>query len=170
MITIGTLSQRAGVNIETIRYYERIRLIPPPPRTDSGRRLYGAEDVRRLTFIRHARDLGFDIATIKTMLALQDVPDASCQQVSRIATTQLAAVESRIGRLLGLRTELTRMIKQCDNGKVATCRIIEVLADPAGRPDGQLTPPNTKIAPEQTIAALARSKAGQRRKQLRQGR
>ncbi|MFP5454349.1 MAG: MerR family transcriptional regulator, partial [Alphaproteobacteria bacterium] len=70
MITIGALSKRTGVNIETIRYYERIRLIPPAPRTDSGRRLYGAEDVRRLTFIRHARDLGFDIAAIKTMLSL----------------------------------------------------------------------------------------------------
>ncbi|MFG1377259.1 helix-turn-helix domain-containing protein [Xanthobacter sp. VTT E-85241] len=136
MIAIGALSRRTGVNIETIRYYERIRLIPPPPRTDSGRRLYGAEDVRRLTFIRHARDLGFDIAAIKTMLALQDVPEASCEQVSRIATGQLAAVESRIRRLLGLRTELTRMISECDNGKVASCRIIEVLADSPGNLDG----------------------------------
>ena len=136
MITIGVLSQRTGVNIETIRYYERIRLIPPPPRTDSGRRLYGAEDVRRLTFIRHARDLGFDIGTIKTMLALQEVPDASCQEVSQIATDQLKAVERRIRHLLELRTELNRMIKECDNGKVATCRIIDVLADSSGHPDG----------------------------------
>ncbi len=129
MITIGTLSKRTGVNIETIRYYERSRLIPPAPRTDSGRRLYKAEDIRRLTFIRHARDLGFDIAAIKTMLALQDVPEESCQRVSRIASDQLEAVESRIRRLRGLRTELVRMIRECDNGKVATCRIIEVLAD-----------------------------------------
>lgn len=136
MITIGVLSQRTGVNIETIRYYERIRLIPPPPRTDSGRRLYGAKDVGRLTFIRHARDLGFDIGTIKTMLALQEVPDASCQEVSEIATDQLKAVEKRIRHLLELRTELNRMIKECDNGKVATCRIIDVLADPSGHPDG----------------------------------
>ncbi|MGX1100998.1 MULTISPECIES: MerR family transcriptional regulator [Alphaproteobacteria] len=135
MITIGALSKLTGVNIETIRYYERIKLIPPPPRTDSGRRLYGAEDVRRLTFIRHARDLGFDISAIKTMLALQEMPEASCEQVSQIATDQLEAVESRIRRLLGLRTELTRMIKECDNGKVATCRIIEVLADSPGHPE-----------------------------------
>jgi DNA-binding transcriptional MerR regulator len=132
MIAIGALSKQTGVNIETIRYYERIGLIPPPPRTDSGRRLYGAEDVRRLTFIRHARDLGFDIAAIKTMLALQEMPQASCEQVSRIASDQLAAVESRIRRLLGLRTELTRMIGECDNGKVANCRIIEVLAESPG--------------------------------------
>lgn len=136
MITIGALSGRTGVNIETIRYYERIRLIPPPPRTESGRRLYGAEDIRRLTFIRHGRDLGFDIAVIKTMLVLQDVPEASCEQVSQIATDQLQAVESRIRRLLGLRAELARMIKHCDNGKVAACRIIEVLAESPGYPDG----------------------------------
>ncbi len=132
MITIGTLSKRTGVNIETIRYYERSRLIPPAPRTDSGRRLYKAEDIRRLTFIRHARDLGFDIAAIKTMLALQDTPEESCQRVSRIASDQLEAVESRIRRLRGLRTELVRMIRECDNGKVATCRIVEVLADSPG--------------------------------------
>lgn len=129
MITIGALSQRTGVNIETIRYYERINLIPPAPRTESRRRLYGAEDVRRLTFIRHSRDLGFDIPAIKTMLALQERPESSCEQVSRIATDQLEAVEVRIRRLLGLKSELTRMIKACDNGKVASCRIIEVLAD-----------------------------------------
>ncbi|BBD02606.1 MULTISPECIES: MerR family transcriptional regulator [Sphingomonadaceae] len=135
MITIGALSKRTGVNIETIRYYERIKLIPPPPRTDSGRRLYGAEDVRRLTFIRNARDLGFDISAIKTMLALQEEPEASCQEVSQIATDQLEAVESRIRRLLGLRTELIRMVQECDNGKVATCRIIEVLGDSPGQSD-----------------------------------
>lgn len=136
MITIGTLSKRTGVNIETIRYYERIKLIPAPSRTESGRRLYGAEDIRRLTFIRHARDLGFDIAAIKTLLALQEMPDASCQEVTQIAADQLEAVESRIRRLLRLRTELTRMILECDNGKVATCRIIEVLADAPGHSDG----------------------------------
>lgn len=141
MITIGTLSKRTGVNIETIRYYERSRLIPPAPRTDSGRRLYKAEDIRRLTFIRHARDLGFDIAAIKTMLALQDVPEESCQRVSRIASDQLQAVESRIRRLRGLRTELVRMIKECDNGKVATCRIIEVLADSPRSSEPPTTPP-----------------------------
>ncbi len=135
MITIGALSKRTGVNIETIRYYERIKLIPPPPRTNSGRRLYGTEDVRRLTFIRHARDLGFDISAIKAMLALQKVSEAPCHEVSQIATDQLEAVESRIRQLLGLRTELSRMIQECNNGQVATCRIIEVLGDSPGQSD-----------------------------------
>jgi DNA-binding transcriptional MerR regulator len=88
-----------------------------------------------LTFIRNARDLGFDISAIKTMLALQEEPEASCQEVSQIATDQLEAVESRIRRLLGLRTELIRMVQECDNGKVATCRIIEVLGDSPGQSD-----------------------------------
>lgn len=136
MIAIGALSKRTGVNIETIRYYERINLIPSPPRTESRRRLYGTEDVRRLAFIRHSRDLGFDIPAIRKMLALQEMPEASCEQVSRIATDQLEAVEMRIRRLLGLKSELTRMIHECDNGKVGQCRIIEVLADFPSRQDG----------------------------------
>ncbi|WP_371422388.1 helix-turn-helix domain-containing protein [Tardiphaga sp.] len=130
MIAIGILSARTGVNIETIRYYERIGLVPRAARTESGRRFYGDVDVRRLSFIRHARNLGFEIAAIKAMLALQEAPEASCKQVSQIASDQLFSVESRIQRLLGLKTELTRMIRGCDNGKVATCRIIEVLAEP----------------------------------------
>lgn len=129
MIAIGALSQRTGVNIETIRYYERTGLIPPPPRTTSGRRLYAPADVRRLTFIRHARELGFAIASIKTMLGLQEMPEASCEKLSAIAAGQLAAVESRIRRLRRLRSELTRMINECNNGNVATCRIVEILAD-----------------------------------------
>jgi DNA-binding transcriptional MerR regulator len=129
MFTIGVLSRRARVKIETIRYYERIDLIPKPDRTESGRRLYGPEDVQRLSFIRHARELGFEIVAIRAMLGLREMPDASCEEVSRISQTQLAAVNDRISRLLGLKEELDRMIGSCANGKVADCRIIEVLAD-----------------------------------------
>lgn len=129
MISIGILSRRTGVNIETIRYYERIGLMPLPGRTDSGRRRYGAQDVDRLAFIRHGRELGFDIATLRTMLGLRDVPDASCERVSQIAQDQLGAVEDRIRRLTNLKEELTRMIASCVNGTISDCRIIEVLAD-----------------------------------------
>ncbi len=129
MIAIGDLSKRTGVNIETIRYYERVKLVPAPSRTNSGRRLYGGEDIRRLTFIRHARDLGFEISVIKRLLALQEMPETSCKDVTRIASDQLEAIVSRIRRLTDLRGELTRMIKACSNGKMATCRIIEVLTD-----------------------------------------
>jgi len=132
MFTIGLLSRRTGVNIETIRYYERIGLIAPPPRTASGRRVFGQDEERRLAFIRHARELGFDIATIRDLLALQGMPEASCSDVSRLAKSQLRAVESRIKRLMVLQAELARMIRRCAGGRVANCRIIEALTESGG--------------------------------------
>ena len=128
MFTIGTLSRRTGVNIETIRYYERVELLAAPPRTESGRRLYADEAVRRLAFVRHARGLGFELPAIRTLLALQDTPEASCDEVTRIAGSQLAAVETRIAQLGVLREELKRLTAACANGRVADCRIIEALS------------------------------------------
>jgi DNA-binding transcriptional MerR regulator len=132
VFTIGILSRRTGVNIETIRYYERIGLIAPPPRTASGRRLFGDDEERRLSFIRHARELGFDISTIRDLLTLQGTPDASCGDVRLIAKSQLKAVESRINRLLVLQAELARMIRRCAGGRMANCRIIEALTENGG--------------------------------------
>lgn len=125
---IGDLSQETGVNIETIRYYERIGVLPKPARQSNGRRSYGEADAQRLGFIRHARDLGFDLASIRILLALQEQPEASCEDASRIAAEQLEAVESRIARLLNLRSELSRMVTECRRGVVAECRVIEALA------------------------------------------
>ncbi|HRD74394.1 MAG TPA: helix-turn-helix domain-containing protein [Hyphomicrobiaceae bacterium] len=124
---IGDLSRAAGVNIETIRYYERIGVLPRAARQVNGRRTYSQDDARRLGFIRHARDLGFDLADVRTLLALQEQPEASCEDASRIAQAQLEAVESRIARLQSLRAELTRMLTECQNGVVAQCRVIEAL-------------------------------------------
>jgi len=124
---IGDLSRTAGVNIETIRYYERIGVLPQPARQVNGRRTYSEGDARRLGFIRHARDLGFDLSDVRTLLALQEEPEASCEDASRIAEAQLKAVESRIAKLLSLRTELSRMVSECRKGVVAECRVIEAL-------------------------------------------
>jgi DNA-binding transcriptional MerR regulator len=124
---IGDLSRAAGVNIETIRYYERIGVLPKPSRRVNGRRTYADGDARRLGFIRHARDLGFDLADVRKLLALQEQPEASCEDASRIAQAQLEAVESRIRRLRSLRTELSRMVTECQKGVVAECRVIEAL-------------------------------------------
>lgn len=135
---IGDLSRRSGVNIETIRYYERAGVLPLPARQPNGRRSYGEADARRLGFIRHARELGFDLASIRVLLALQEQPEASCASASRIAEGQLAAVESRITRLLCLRDELSRMVRECAQGSVSECRVIEALATGescAGIPD-----------------------------------
>lgn len=125
---IGDLSKETGVNIETIRYYERIGVLPKPARQSNGRRSYGEADAQRLGFIRHARDLGFDLASIRILLALQEQPEASCEDASRIAAEQLETVESRIARLLNLRSELSRMVTECRRGVVAECRVIEALA------------------------------------------
>jgi DNA-binding transcriptional MerR regulator len=125
---IGDLSRQAGVNVETIRYYERIGVLPKPARQSNGRRSYALADAQRLGFIRHARDLGFDLAAVRVLLALQEQPEASCEDASRIAQGQLEAVEDRIARLLNLRDELTRMVSECRQGRVSECRVIEALS------------------------------------------
>lgn len=130
MIPIGELSRRTGVNIETIRYYEREAVLPQARRADNGRRYYGDPDVRRLSFIRHARELGFDLAAVRVLLSLQESPGACCGEVASLARAQRDAVDSRIARLQVLRDELTQMIDSCVGGTVAACRIIEALGSP----------------------------------------
>lgn len=124
---IGDLSRATGVNIETIRYYERIGVLPRPGRQMNGRRTYAEQDAGRLGFIRHARDLGFELADVRTLLALQEQPESSCEDASLIAQAQLEAVESRVAKLQNLRTELRRMVSECQRGIVAECRVIEAL-------------------------------------------
>jgi MerR family mercuric resistance operon transcriptional regulator len=87
-LPIGALSRRSGVNIETIRYYERIRMLAPPPRTASGRRIYGTTDLRILVFIRRARDLGFALNEIRALLRLGGPEKATCREVRAIAARQ----------------------------------------------------------------------------------
>lgn len=127
MFAIGALAEAAGVKVPTIRYYESIGLLPVPPRTESNRRLYGLDAVRRLRFIRHARELGFEIDDIQQLLTLADEPGRSCREVDAIAQKHLADINSRIDRLKALKAEVTRMIKHCAKGTVAECRIIDVL-------------------------------------------
>lgn len=124
---IGDLSRSSGVNIETIRYYERIGLLPVPARQANGRRSYREADARRLGFVRHARQLGFDLAAVRVLLTLQEQPEASCVDASRIAKEQLEAVQERIARLHKLRDELSHMVEECQKGRVSECRVIEAL-------------------------------------------
>lgn len=131
MITIGKLSAATGVKIPTIRYYEQIGLLAEPERSEGNQRLYGAKHRDRLTFIRHARDLGFPLDSIRELLSLADEPDQPCAAADAIARRQLAAVELRILRLTALRGELERMLLQCSCGKIADCRVIEMLGTQA---------------------------------------
>ena len=128
-MAIGRVSEASGVKIPTIRYYEQIGLLPSPPRTEGGRRSYETKDLERLTFIRHSRELGFDIDEIKTLLTLQDSPGQSCEQADAIARTHLAEVEKKIASLTALKHELERMAEGCSHGRVESCRVIEILAD-----------------------------------------
>jgi DNA-binding transcriptional MerR regulator len=127
-VAIGGLAAATGVKVPTIRYYESVGLLPKPSRTESNRRLYGDDAVRRLRFIRHARELGFEVDDIRQLLDLTDQPDRPCQEVDAIAQRHLAEIESRIRRLKALKREVARMIKECARGSVAECRIIDVLA------------------------------------------
>ncbi|MFQ5784943.1 MAG: helix-turn-helix domain-containing protein [Alphaproteobacteria bacterium] len=127
--TIGHMARETGCKVQTIRYYEQIGLMPQPYRTPGNQRRYGPGHVARLAFIRHGRELGFPLDAIRALLGLADDPDRSCEAADRMARVQLQAVESRIARLTALRTELERMIRQCRGGRVAECRVIEVLAD-----------------------------------------
>lgn len=136
--SIGELSRRAEVKVPTIRYYEQIGLLPPPPRTEGHQRRYGRSALERLAFIRHARELGFNVEAIRALLALQDNPDQSCATADKIAKARLIEVEKRITRLVALREELRRMIEECACGRVAECRVIEALAD-SGHGHGRLT-------------------------------
>jgi DNA-binding transcriptional MerR regulator len=129
MMSIGTLSKQSGVHIETIRYYERAGVLPKARRAPNGRRIYGNEDADRLAFIRHARELGFELVSVRALLALQEKPELSCKAASDLASAQLAAVESRLGRLTVLRDELKRMVRACKNGRVVDCRVIDALTN-----------------------------------------
>lgn len=126
---IGEMARRSHVKVPTIRYYESIGLLPAPPRSEGNRRLYSARDLRRLSFIRHARDLGFDIDAIRTLLTLQDNPDQPCGEADAIARSKLDEVNARIASLMALKEELEAMVGGCAHRCVGDCRVIEVLAD-----------------------------------------
>jgi DNA-binding transcriptional MerR regulator len=129
MMSIGELSRRTSVKVPTIRYYEQVGLMPMPPRTEGKQRRYGASEVSRLNFIRHARELGFEVEAIRELLALSEKPDHSCAEADHIARRHMVEVERRIAQLTALRAELQRMVEECSHGRVGECRVIQVLAD-----------------------------------------
>jgi DNA-binding transcriptional MerR regulator len=129
MLTIGTLARRTGTKVQTIRYYEQIRLMPEPGRTSGGQRRYGEAELDRLAFIRHSRQLGFSLEAIRELLDLSDHPEKSCEEADRIARRQLRQVEQRMERLEALRTELARMVQECSGGSTSDCRVLDVLRD-----------------------------------------
>lgn len=130
-LSIGQLAKATAVKIPTIRFYEEIGLLPSPARTASDRRVYAAGTVQRLSFIRHARQLGFPTEAIRTLLDLSDHPERPCEDANVIARDQLTAVDAKIGQLNALRNELAHMLETDCRGAAAQCRVIEALAGPS---------------------------------------
>jgi DNA-binding transcriptional MerR regulator len=128
-LSIGKLARASGCKVPTIRYYEQIGLMPPPARTEGNQRVYTDHHAERLTFIRHARELGFPLDDIRDLLGLTETPAASCADADRIARQHLESVRHRIKRLQLLEAELERMAEQCHAGTVDRCRVIEILSD-----------------------------------------
>ncbi len=129
MLTIGTLSKKTGTKVQTIRYYEQIGLLNEPGRSAGGQRRYFPHDLDRLAFIRHSRQLGFSLESIRELLDLSDQPARSCAEADVIARRHLLEVEKRIKRLHALKKELRRMVSECAGNNVSECKIIEVLRD-----------------------------------------
>ena len=127
--SIGELARRTGVKVPTIRYYEQIGLLPSPPRTDGQQRRYEAGYAARLNFVRHARELGFELVAIRELLAMNADPDQSCAAVDEMARRHIAEIDRRIAHLTTLRAELQHTVDECGHGRVRECRVIETLAD-----------------------------------------
>ncbi|WP_319531414.1 helix-turn-helix domain-containing protein [uncultured Cohaesibacter sp.] len=128
MLTIGELSKSSGVKVPTIRYYEQIGLLAPATRSEGNQRRYEQDGLQRLTFIRHARDLGFNLDDIKSLLKLSGDDDNPCHMAHGMVMRHLADVRERIERLQRLEQELIRM-SGCDGNCVAECQVLESLAD-----------------------------------------
>ena len=128
MYSIGELSKRTGVKVPTIRYYERMGLLDAPERSEGNQRRYSREGLKRLSFIRHSRQLGFPLDDIRELLELSQHPGKPCGNANSIANRQLDDVRGRIARLRRLERELKR-IAACDAENVAECAVIETLAD-----------------------------------------
>ena len=127
VFAIGEMSRRTGVNIETVRYYEKIGLMPKPNRSEGGNRLYNGVQLQRLFFIKRCREIGFSQSEIKTLLSMVDHENISCAEVHNVATAHAADIRQKIKDLRKLEKVLTQMANECSRGDVPECPIIEAL-------------------------------------------
>lgn len=127
---IGEVAERSGCHPETVRYYERIGLIPTPPRTTAGYRDYAPADVDRLRFISRGRNLGFSLEEIRSLLALADNHVLPCGEVDRLARIHLADIRARLDDLQRMASELERVIGGCGGGERGECVILDTLRHP----------------------------------------
>ena len=126
--SIGELAEATDTKVETVRYYERIGILPTPKRTSGNYRAYSAGHLARLSFIRRARDLGFTLDQVRALLALADQKKQDCGTVDALAREHLAEIDRKISDLKALRRELSGLIGQCKQGTIADCRILSALS------------------------------------------
>ena len=127
LLPIGALSRRTGVHIETIRFYEKRKVLPIPQRSDSGRRIYDENDVKRLNFIHRCRSLGFSLKEIMSLLSLVDAGDYTCKQIHDLTFDHAQDVSNKISDLQKMEGVLQDMIEHCSKGNVPECPIIDSL-------------------------------------------
>jgi len=125
-ISIGELSRHSGVNIETIRYYERVEMLDPP-RTAGGRRVYGTTDLRILVFIRRSRELGFSLDEIRALLRLGGPDKASCREVREIAARHLEDIRAKLSDLKKLERLLSKTVARCSGKTAPDCPVLDIL-------------------------------------------
>ncbi|MEQ8398278.1 helix-turn-helix domain-containing protein [Thalassobaculum sp.] len=131
VLTRGTLAKRAGCHIETVRYYEKIGLLAPPARSVGGHRQYREADQRRLRFILRARELGFPIEELRSLLSMVDEHAYTCGEIQAMTMTHLTSVRDRIRDLQRLERTLSVMAERCSGDQVPDCAIIEeMLGEP----------------------------------------
>lgn len=124
---IGALSEKTGCNIETIRYYEREGLLPDPPRTDGGHRMYGEEHLKRLTFVRRSRELGFTLEEVRGLLKMVDGGHYTCAEVKSLTLEHLKDVRGKLADFKKLEEVLKHLADQCTGDEAPDCPIVEAL-------------------------------------------
>ena len=129
MLSIGQLSKQTGVKIPTIRYYEQQGLIESPHRSEGNQRRYEPDSLKRLSFIKHARDLGISIDAIRQLIDLSTDPDKSCAQADQIARQHLTEIQDKLACLKRLEKELIRIATRCSGERVGECYVIQSLSD-----------------------------------------
>lgn len=128
MFSIGEISAQVGIKVPTIRYYEKIGLMPDPDRSHGNQRRYSQAALDKLSFIKHARDLGFSLKSISNLIDLSGLQEGSCNQIDKLAKDHLDQVRMKLRMLKKLESELMRMVSGCNAGEIKECYVIESLA------------------------------------------
>jgi MerR family mercuric resistance operon transcriptional regulator len=126
-LSIGSLSQQTGVKVETIRYYEKIKVMPKPGRNAAGYRVYGSAHVKRLHFVRRGRELGFSLDELRRLLALVDGHSYTCSQIHELTIAHVEDIRRKIADLRRLERAMTDMAAKCTRNQIPECPVIDAL-------------------------------------------